>query len=64
MLRQSGELRARLAGREHQRDRFGQQSPGCERHRLRGGLVQPLRIVNYAKQRPLGGHLRQQAKHS
>ena len=52
-----------LAGREHQPDRVGRQPPRHEPQRLRRRLVQPLLVVDHADQRPLPGHLRQQAQH-
>ena len=62
-LRQPGQLRARLPGREHQADRVGAQPPGHEPQHLRGRLIQPLLVVDQADQRPFLGHLRQQAQH-
>ena len=43
--------------------RLRQQPPGDERQRLRRGLIEPLRVVDHADQRPLLGHLGQQAQH-
>jgi len=48
---------------EQQRDPLGVQPPRHERQRLRRGPVQPLRIIDQARQRPARGHLRQQAQH-
>ena len=63
-LWQPGQFRARLADREHQADRVGAQPPRREPQRLRRGPVQPLRVIDQADQRPVLGHLRQQAQHS
>ena len=57
-LGQPGQLRARLAGREHQPDRVGRQPPRREPQRLRRGPVQPLLVVDQADQRAFPGHLR------
>ena len=57
------ELFGRLARREDQRNRLGQQSPGHERKRVRGRPIEPLRVIDDAQKRLLGGHLRQQAQH-
>ena len=56
-LRQPGQARARLTGREHQPDRVGAQPPRRESQRLRRGLVQPLLVVDQADQRAFPGHL-------
>ena len=48
------------ARRTHQRDPLGQQAAGHEREELRGGAVQPLRVVDDAGQRLLLGGLRHQ----
>ena len=63
-LRQAGELVdvAGLAHGEHQRDPLGQQAPRHERQRLRGGPIEPLRVVDQADERLLLGHLGQQAQ--
>ena len=55
---------ARLANREHDRDRLGQQPPRDERERLRGHAIEPLRVVDEAHQRPVLGCVRQQAEDS
>jgi hypothetical protein len=48
---------------EHHQHRLRAQPSRRERQRLRRGAVQPLRVVDHAHERPLGGHLRQQAEH-
>ena len=48
---------------EHQRDGLGQQPPGDERERQRRGVIQPLRVIDNAQQRPLVGRLRQQTQY-
>jgi hypothetical protein len=61
-LRQPAQLHPRVAHREDERNRFRRQ-PACdERQRLRRGPVEPLRIVDQADQRPIPGHLGQQAQ--
>ena len=45
-LRQPGQLTARFPGPEHQSDRVGGQPPCGEPQRLRGGLIEPLLIVD------------------
>ena len=64
-LRQAPEplVRPARARREDQGDRLGQQPAGDERERLRRGLVQPLRVVDQADQRPLLGDIGQQAQY-
>jgi hypothetical protein len=63
-LGQRGELRDRFADGEEHHHRLRQQ-PAChERQRLRGGAVQPLRVVDHAQKRALLGRLGQQAEHS
>jgi len=62
-LRQPRQLRARYPGGEDEPDGFGRQPPGRKSQRLRRGLVQPLLVVDHADQRPLPGHLRQQAQY-
>jgi len=57
-LWQSGQLPAWHPGREHQRDRVGGQPAGREPEGLRGGLVQPLLVVDQAGQRLFPGRLR------
>ena len=54
---------ARFAHREHQRHRFGEQSPGDEGQCLRGRPVEPLGVVDQTDQRLLIGGLGQQAEH-
>ena len=49
----SSSLVARLAHREHQRDRLGQQPPRDEREHLRRGLIEPLGVVDHADERLL-----------
>ena len=63
-LRQAGELVdvARLANREHHGDSLRQQAPRHERKRLRGGPIEPLRIVDQANERLRLGRLGQQAQ--
>ncbi len=73
-IRQSGEHQLRKASQvvsgagvtraEQHGDRFGVQAAGCERQRLRRGLVQPLGIIDQAQQRLVRGHLREQAQDS
>ena len=63
-LRQVGQ-RALLLGRadgEDHRDPLRQQAPPDERQRLGGGLVEPLRVIEYADQRSVLGDLGQQAE--
>ena len=52
----------RRPGREHQRDRLGQQAAPDEPEHLGRGLVQPLRVVHHAQQRLLLGRLGHQAE--
>jgi hypothetical protein len=54
---------ARLAHGEHQPDRLRAQTARDEGQRLRGGRVEPLRVVHDADPRPLLGDVRQQAQH-
>ena len=63
-LRQAGELVrvAWLADGEHHGDPLGQQSPRDERQCLPGGSVEPLRIVDHARERTLLGRVGQQAQ--
>ena len=63
-LRQARQLAlvARVAHREHDRHRLGQQPPRDEAEHLRRGGVEPLGVVDEAQQRPLRGHLGQQAE--
>jgi hypothetical protein len=55
-------LVSRVADREHKRHRLGQQPSRHEAQHLPRGNVEPLRVVDEAQQRPLGGHLGQEAK--
>ena len=50
----------RLTHREHHRDGLGEQAAGDEPEHLRGGLVEPLQVVDDAQQRLRLGHLRQE----
>ena len=52
-----------LSQREHQCDRFRQQAARGERQCLRRSLIEPLRIIDQAHQRPLLSRLRQQPEH-
>ena len=52
----------RPADGEDQPDRLGPQTTRHERQRLRRGRVEPLRVVDEADQRPLLGHVGQQAE--
>ena len=62
-LRQPGQLRAWLPCREQHQHPLRPQ-PACrERQRLRRGPVQPLRVIDHAHQRTLGGRTGQQAQH-
>ena len=54
---------ARLARGEQHHHRLRQQPARHERQRLRGGAVQPLRVVDHAHKRTLLRRLGQQAKH-
>jgi hypothetical protein len=49
-----------LAHREQHRHGVGVQSPGGEQQRLRGGLIQPLDVIDQAQQGPLRSQLGQQ----
>ena len=62
-LRQPGQLRGRLAGREHQPDRVHGQPTCGKPQRLGRGPVQPLHIIDQADERAVPGRLRQQAQH-
>ena len=59
-----GKRRSSLGSRtrEHDRDRLGEQPARDEPEHLRGGLVEPLEVVDDAQQRLLLGDLRQQAE--
>ena len=50
----------RFTHREHHRDGLGEQPAGDEPEHLRGGLVEPLQVVDDAQQRLRLGHLRQE----
>jgi hypothetical protein len=52
-LRESCQLPAGSALSEDDRDRLGAQPPRYEGERLRRGAVEPLSVVDHAKQRPL-----------
>ena len=56
-LGQPGQLRARIAGREHQPDRVGCQPTRSEPQRLCRGAVQPLLVIHQADQWPIRGHI-------
>jgi hypothetical protein len=62
---QPGQLResAGLAHGEDDRHRLGQEAPRHERQRLHRGSIEPMRIVDHAHQRPLVGHVAQEAQH-
>ena len=64
-LRQPGErlLVRRLAPGEHEPDPLRQQAACHERQRLRGHLIEPLRIVDDAHERLLLGDVGEQAQH-
>jgi hypothetical protein len=51
-----------VAGGDQQHDPLGLQPPGGEGERIGRRLVEPLRVVHQADQRPLLGHLREQAQ--
>ncbi len=61
---QSGQsaLTTRFTRGQHQADRLGEQTPSDEGQRLRGNLVEPLRVVHEAEQRLLGRRVGQQAE--
>ena len=65
-LRQPAELLhvARLANREHHRDRLGLEATCDERQDLGGFAVEPLHVVDHAHERPLLGRVGQQAERS
>jgi hypothetical protein len=52
-----------LAGSEQHDDAFCLEASGNERERVRRGLVEPVRIVDQAQERPVGGDLGQEAEH-
>jgi hypothetical protein len=56
------ELVARLADREHDRHRLGQQPPCHEAEDLRRGRIEPLGVVDEAQQRPVAGDLGEQGE--
>ena len=53
----------RLADREDHQYRLGEQPARHERQCLRGGPVEPLRVVDHAEQRALGGDDGEQGEH-
>ena len=61
-LRQSRQVVARLPRREDQADRFRLQAARDEREDLRRGAIEPLLVIHQADQRPLLGHLGEQAQ--
>ena len=61
-LRQSRQLVARHASREHQADRFRLQAARDEREDLRRGAIEPLLVIHQADQRLLLGHVGEQAQ--
>jgi hypothetical protein len=61
-LRQSRQAAARDTGPEHQADRLRPQPAPGERQDLRRGAVEPLLVIDDAHQRPVPGHLGQQAQ--
>jgi hypothetical protein len=61
-FRQSRQVTGRDTGPEHQADRLSSQPPGKERENLRRGAVEPLLVIDDAHQRPVPGHLGQQAQ--
>ncbi len=63
-LRQPRELAGvgRVADGEHERHRLGEQPAGDEAEHLRGGRVEPLRVVDDAQQRALGSGLGEEAQ--
>jgi hypothetical protein len=62
-VRQPAKLLAGVTRDEYQPDGVGQQPPRHERQHLRGGPVQPLRVIDQAQQRPVLRRLRQQSQH-
>jgi len=62
-LRQPAQFLAGLTDGEDQAHRFCFQPPGHERENLGGGPVEPLLVIHQAHQRPLSGHVGQQAEH-
>ena len=62
-LGQRAEVRVQLPRRDHHQHRPRSEPARHERHRLRRGLVQPLRVIDHADQRPVGGRLGQQVQH-
>ena len=61
-LRELGEARGVVADREHEGDVVRQQPPGDERERVRGGAIEPLRVVDDAQHGSLLGRVRQQVQ--
>ncbi len=61
--RQIGERVADGAHRQHQRDPLGVEAAGDERERLRGGGVEPLRVVDDAQQPAVAREVGEQAEH-
>jgi hypothetical protein len=55
---------ARLANREHHRDRLGLEATCDERQRLGGFAIEPLHVVDHAHERPATGSVGQQAERS
>jgi len=49
--------------RAHQRDRLGEEATADETEDLRGGVVEPLCVVNDADEGLLLGHLGEQCEH-
>jgi hypothetical protein len=60
-LRDVLKLVARLTRGEHDPNRLSKETPGDKGQRQRGGLIQPLRVIDDAQQRALLRHLREQA---
>ena len=60
-LRQAYELGfvGRLADSEHDHHRLRQQPSSDKSEDLTGGVIEPLRVIDQAQQRPLGGDLGQ-----
>ena len=59
---QPGQLIAWLPGREHQARRIGGEQAGHESQGKRGGMIQPLLVIDHTDQRLLRGYLRQEAE--
>ena len=62
-VRQPPKRLAGVARGEQQPHGVRQQPPRHERQHLRGGPVQPLRVIDQAQQRPVFRRLRQQGQH-